>query len=219
MNYSYLYIKYFSCYTLNFTAPMRFSHNIIFEFTCFRREKMDCSDCKIRCRYCDVCPDLYSCTCKDYWVRSGACKHIHLIHKFKFQSNSRPVQCTVNIALSQKRERSMDEMWQEARGYMEKALQTTPKSPALMKSMLEKLKEFNNLHSMDQSSVDLRPVSIGESTRKAPNKLVEPQRKRARIDKQKNKNAINQSSCDRANDVLDRVGDIYKQKNLSFKPL
>lgn len=36
--------------------------------------------CLLRCRHCDVCPHMYSCTCPDGIISDTACKHAHKIH-------------------------------------------------------------------------------------------------------------------------------------------
>jgi DNA polymerase III alpha subunit len=36
--------------------------------------------CFVKCRWCDVCPDLYDCNCPGSVFSSVACKHVHLVH-------------------------------------------------------------------------------------------------------------------------------------------
>ncbi len=38
-----------------------------------------CRNCQLKCRFCNVCPHLYLCTCED---SSPPCKHVHFIHRY-----------------------------------------------------------------------------------------------------------------------------------------
>jgi len=42
----------------------------------------DACSCKLVCRSCMVCPDMYECSCDFSIVNDSACKHAHLIHRF-----------------------------------------------------------------------------------------------------------------------------------------
>lgn len=37
------------------------------------------SNCKLKCRLCNICNHIYTCGCPDFMIRSNICKHIHLI--------------------------------------------------------------------------------------------------------------------------------------------
>uniref|UniRef100_A0A2C9LSL0 SWIM-type domain-containing protein n=1 Tax=Biomphalaria glabrata TaxID=6526 RepID=A0A2C9LSL0_BIOGL len=39
--------------------------------------------CPLKCDYCKICVHRYICTCVDYIMRPGSCKHIHFIQNFK----------------------------------------------------------------------------------------------------------------------------------------
>ncbi len=41
--------------------------------------RKECS-CQVRCAFCYVCIHLYTCKCRDFGIRSLACKHIHAVH-------------------------------------------------------------------------------------------------------------------------------------------
>lgn len=40
--------------------------------------------CSLRCRFCRVCPDIYSCNCLDAVMPTTACKHMHLVHSILY---------------------------------------------------------------------------------------------------------------------------------------
>ena len=43
----------------------------------------DCCACKLKCRFCSVCPHMYTCTCLDACTNTTVCKHMHLIQMQK----------------------------------------------------------------------------------------------------------------------------------------
>ena len=36
--------------------------------------------CKLKCRFCNACAHMYTCTCLDACINTTVCKHMHLIH-------------------------------------------------------------------------------------------------------------------------------------------
>ena len=50
-------------------------------------KKLDNCSCKLRCRSCDVCVHMFSCTCMDFLIHSTVCKHIHLVRMSSLSQN------------------------------------------------------------------------------------------------------------------------------------
>ena len=43
-------------------------------------KQLDVCNCRLLCKYCGVCPHMYSCTCLDAVLHYTVCKHIHLVN-------------------------------------------------------------------------------------------------------------------------------------------
>ncbi len=66
--------------------------DVVHRVTLIRPE--GCLNCRLKCRFCDVCPHLYLCSCED---SVSACKHIHLIHRSYAGDMSSSGEADVNV--------------------------------------------------------------------------------------------------------------------------
>ena len=45
-------------------------------------KQCDSCDCQLFCKFCSICPHMYSCTCLDAVLRNTVCKHVHLLYMY-----------------------------------------------------------------------------------------------------------------------------------------
>ncbi|CAI6359244.1 unnamed protein product [Macrosiphum euphorbiae] len=45
------------------------------------KNNLPCSDCVLRCEYCEICVHMFKCSCMDNIIYLNICKHIHAIAK------------------------------------------------------------------------------------------------------------------------------------------
>ena len=61
-----------------------------------------CSEnCGIRCKECNICVHLYSCSCPDSILQHTICKHVHLVAQYRQQDDLPSVEDTLNNVLIQ----------------------------------------------------------------------------------------------------------------------
>ena len=62
----------------------------------------ECSEnCGMRCKECNICVHLYSCSCPDSILQHTICKHVHLIARYRKQDELPNVQDTLDDMLMQ----------------------------------------------------------------------------------------------------------------------
>ena len=60
----------------------------------------ECSEnCGMRCKECNICVHLYSCSCPDSILQHTICKHLHLVARYRKQDELPNVQDTLDDML------------------------------------------------------------------------------------------------------------------------
>ena len=71
-----------NCYRITSQSRPGITYNVVVNLS-------ECL-CKLKCRFCDACAHMYTCTCLDACINTTVCKHMHLIHMQKPQEGSNP---------------------------------------------------------------------------------------------------------------------------------
>jgi len=148
--------------------------------------KDNCS-CKLQCRSCSVCPDMYECSCDFSIVSDSACKHVHLVHehensaddntgmahqyspppKFSAASNDKKKVCRIEMAVEMSKILTCLSTFLSNGSF---------KNNDNMERTLMKLKEAHQICQLDEQTDNASPISFPATKKQAPNKLSSQQR-------------------------------------------